>query len=98
MAAVSYVGQYALSTLTQGITFLSDHQFSLTSFLNTHLTEDHLAAFCDANWDPQDQSQSSPATEILLEKLHFMPGHVILQNGSRCPGAVSYTHLTLPTN
>eukprot|EP00957_Ditylum_brightwellii_P049720 3770463-Ditylum_brightwellii.AAC.2 len=69
MAVACYVGRYVLSTMAQGVASSSDHSFSLTSFFNVPFAEDHLAAFCDANWGPQDQSQKSSPIKIPLEKL-----------------------------
>eukprot|EP00957_Ditylum_brightwellii_P201952 15327938-Ditylum_brightwellii.AAC.1 len=78
IAAAQYVGRHALSTMNRGITFSSDQQSSLTLFLNVPFAKDGLAAFCDANWGHQDQSQSSLATKIALEKLCSISGHIIL--------------------
>eukprot|EP00957_Ditylum_brightwellii_P073325 5572815-Ditylum_brightwellii.AAC.1 len=64
--------------MNQGIVVPSDHASALTLFLNVPFGEDCLDAFCDVNYGPQDQSQTSSLVKIPLWKLCSMSGHIIL--------------------
>jgi hypothetical protein len=65
MTAALHVVKYLAQTKTMGIYFSSCHQSKLESFLHFPLSPS-LLSMCDANWGPQDASNTKQSTPTEL--------------------------------
>jgi hypothetical protein len=65
LEAACYATKYLANTKTLGIYFTSCKRSTLESFLHFPLP-DQITSMSDANWGPQDASQSKTATELPL--------------------------------
>jgi hypothetical protein len=66
MEAARYATKYLAHTKNLGIYFTSRGGTTLESFLNFPLPFNHLLSMSNANWGPQDASQSKIPPELSL--------------------------------
>jgi deoxyuridine 5'-triphosphate nucleotidohydrolase len=84
LEAAKYVLRYLKGTSDLGITFSSNINSSLQSFVKFPIAPDKLYPFSDANWGPQDASApkpNDPPTELELFKSRSISGFVIWLGG-----------------
>ena len=80
IAAARYVIKYVLSTKSKGITFDSQTDDKLTSYVHFPISTSKVTATSDANWGPQDQTQLPQhelPPELELFKTRSMSGHLV---------------------
>jgi len=80
IASAKHAIKYLKGTKSKGISFNSDTEEKLTSYLHFPVTSKKLVGISDANWGPQDQSapnHSKPLPELELFKTRSISGHVI---------------------
>ena len=82
-AAIRVV-KYIKGTKTKGITFTSEDNTSISSFINFPILKDVVTTLTDANWGPQDQSEPSKVTiqkKLDLFQTRSMSGYLMWLNG-----------------
>ena len=80
ISSAKHAIKYLKGTKSRGITFNSDTENKLTSYLHFPVTSTTMTGISDANWGPQDQSEpntSKPLPELALFKTRSISGHVI---------------------
>jgi hypothetical protein len=94
--AVKHVGKYILSTMDSGLCFSSKISSSLESYIHFPLsTEDpvtpstspQLNSFCDANWGPQDASQTfaNNIHSVSIDETCSICSHIFFMGGCQIP-------------
>ena len=82
LQAAKYVVRYLKGTTSHGITFNSDSDHILQSFLHFPSHKQKLTGISDANWGAQDQSTVYDSNITLeLHKSRSISGHIITLHG-----------------
>ena len=84
ISSAKHAIKYLKGTKTRGITFNSNTEEKLTSYLHFPVTSQKVQGISDANWGPQDQSipnTSKPLPELALFKTRSISGHVLTLMG-----------------
>ena len=84
IASAKHAIKYLKGTKTKGITFDSNTQSKLTSYVHFPIQSQTVQGISDANWGPQDQSKPNPTKplpEIELFKTRSISGHVLTLMG-----------------
>lgn len=79
--AVKRVIRYLKGTKNLGIAFHSNKNNSIESFVKFPVDPNATTPFTDANWGPQDQSNTSTHSELELFKSRSISGYIIWTNG-----------------
>jgi hypothetical protein len=77
MEAARYATKYLAHTKTLGIYFTSQRCSQLVSFLHFPIAPQQLLAMSDANWGPQDATQTKTAVELPLFVSRSMSAYYI---------------------
>jgi hypothetical protein len=75
--AALYVTKYLVGTKHLGIYFMGRHQSTLSSYLHFSLPPTSLLSMSDANWGPQDASQTRTLLELPLFTSQSMSAYYI---------------------
>jgi len=84
IASAKYAIKYLKGTKSRGITFDSETNDKLTSYVHFPISSSKLTGISDANWGPQDQSkpkENRKQPELELFKTRSISGHVITLHG-----------------
>jgi len=84
IASAKYTIKYLKTTRSRGITFNSQAEDKLTSFLHFPIASSKFTGRADDNWGPQDQSkprENEKQPELDLFKSRSISGHVITLHG-----------------
>ena len=80
IASAKHAIKYLKGTKTKGITFNSNTDSKLTSYVHFPIQSETVQGISDANWGPQDQSKPNttrPLPEIEQFKTRSISGHVL---------------------
>jgi len=84
ISAAKYVIKYLKGTKQFGITFNSNTDISISSFVHFPINSKEITGITDANWGPQDQSKPIPGKiypKLDIFKSRSISGHLITFHG-----------------
>jgi len=84
ISAAKYVIKYLKGTKQFGITFNSNTDISISSFVHFPINTKQITGITDANWGPQDQSKPIPGKvypKLDIFKTRSISGHLITFHG-----------------
>ena len=76
-----HVLRYLKGTIDKGISFSTNRNTTLSSFVHFPLNESTLTGLADANWGPQDQSINTTSYNVPIFHSRSMSGYIQWLNG-----------------